>query len=47
VEPVLLVVLSVTLLGESLSVAQLATYGPIWLAVVVTGVHSALILRRS
>ena len=47
VEPVLLVVLSVTLLGESLSAQQLATYGPIWLAVAVTGVHSALILRRA
>lgn len=45
VEPVLLVVLSVTLLGEKLSSQQYATYVPIWMAVAITGVHSALLLR--
>ncbi|CAN7636722.1 EamA family transporter RarD [Trinickia sp. LjRoot230] len=45
VEPVLLVVVSVTLLGETLSAQQLATYGPIWAAVAVTGVHAVLLMR--
>ncbi|RKP48356.1 EamA family transporter RarD [Trinickia fusca] len=47
VEPVLLVVLSVTLLGESLSAQQLATYVPIWIAVAITAVHSVLLLRET
>jgi chloramphenicol-sensitive protein RarD len=46
VEPVLLVLFSVTLLGESLSVQQLGTYVPIWMAVIVTAVHSVLLLRE-
>jgi chloramphenicol-sensitive protein RarD len=46
VEPVLLVLFSVTLLGESLSVQQLGTYVPIWMAVVATAVHSVLLLRE-
>lgn len=46
VEPVLLVLFSVTLLGESLSVQQLGTYVPIWMAVGVTAVHSVLLLRE-
>lgn len=46
VEPVLLVLFSVTLLGESVSTQQLGTYVPIWLAVVVTAVHSVLLLRE-
>lgn len=46
VEPVLLVLFSVTLLGETLSVRQIGTYGPIWMAVAVTAVHSVLLLRE-
>jgi chloramphenicol-sensitive protein RarD len=46
VEPVLLVLFSVTLLGESLSARQIGTYAPIWMAVVVTAVHSVLLLRE-
>ncbi|MGN6317428.1 EamA family transporter RarD [Trinickia sp.] len=45
VEPVLLVLFSVTLLGESLSVEQIGTYVPIWIAVALTAVHSVLLLR--
>ncbi|CAB3747768.1 EamA family transporter RarD [Paraburkholderia solisilvae] len=45
VEPVLLVLVSVTLLGEHLSAAQLATYGPIWLAVALTAWHGARLIR--
>lgn len=40
VEPVLLVVVSVTLLGETLGAQQLATYMPIWIAVALTALHS-------
>ena len=46
VEPVLLVLFSVTLLGENLSVRQIGTYAPIWMAVAVTAVHSVLLLRE-
>ncbi|QVN13843.1 EamA family transporter RarD [Burkholderia sp. LAS2] len=46
VEPVLLVVVSLLLLGETLSVSQLATYGPIWVAVALTAWHSAMLMRR-
>ncbi len=46
VEPVLLVLFSVTLLGETLSTRQLATYVPIWMAVLVTALHSVLLLRE-
>lgn len=45
VEPVLLVLFSVTLLGESLSAQQIGTYVPIWIAVALTAVHSVLLLR--
>jgi chloramphenicol-sensitive protein RarD len=45
VEPVLLVLVSVTLLGESLSAAQLATYLPIWIAVALTALHSMRFVR--
>ena len=45
VEPVLLVLFSVTLLGESLTVREVGTYAPIWIAVAVTAVHSVLLLR--
>lgn len=44
VEPVLLVIVSVTLLGESLTAQQLGTYVPIWIAVGLTGLHSARLL---
>ncbi|TGN99340.1 EamA family transporter RarD [Burkholderia sp. USMB20] len=46
VEPVLLVAVSLLLLGETLSAAQLATYGPIWAAVALTAWHSAMLMRR-
>jgi chloramphenicol-sensitive protein RarD len=45
VEPVLLVLVSITLLGEHLSATQLATYIPIWLAVALTAWHSARLIR--
>lgn len=45
VEPVLLVLFSVTLLGESLSTRQIGTYAPIWVAVALTAAHSTLLLR--
>ena len=45
VEPVLLVIVSVTLLGEHLGMRQLATYVPIWIAVALTAVHSARLVR--
>ncbi|MDQ7979649.1 EamA family transporter RarD [Paraburkholderia sp. SARCC-3016] len=45
VEPVLLVLVSVTLLGEHLSSTQLATYVPIWFAVALTAWHSARLIR--
>ncbi|WP_116142185.1 EamA family transporter RarD [Trinickia diaoshuihuensis] len=46
VEPVLLVLFSVTLLGETLSATQIGTYAPIWVAVAMTAVHSVLLLRE-
>jgi chloramphenicol-sensitive protein RarD len=45
VEPVLLVGVAVLLLGEPFSMRQLGTYGPIWLSVVLTAVHSARLMR--
>lgn len=45
VEPVLLVLVSITLLGETLSAAQLATYIPIWIAVALTALHSVRLVR--
>lgn len=45
VEPVLLVMVSITLLGETLSAAQLATYIPIWIAVALTALHSVRLVR--
>jgi chloramphenicol-sensitive protein RarD len=45
VEPVLLVLVSVTLLGERLSSTQFATYVPIWFAVALTAWHSARLIR--
>jgi len=46
VEPVLLVLFSVTLLGETLSERQIGTYAPIWVAVAITALHSVLLLRE-
>ena len=46
VEPVLLFALAVLFLGEAFDMGQLWTYGPIWLAVLLTGWDSALQLRR-
>jgi chloramphenicol-sensitive protein RarD len=45
VEPVLLVIVSVVLLGEHLGMRQLATYGPIWIAVALTALHGARLVR--
>jgi chloramphenicol-sensitive protein RarD len=45
VEPVLLVLISITLLGETLSAGQLATYVPIWIAVALTALHSVRLVR--
>jgi chloramphenicol-sensitive protein RarD len=45
VEPVLLVLVSVTLLGEPLTAQQLATYVPIWLAVALTALHGVRLVR--
>ncbi|WP_248322795.1 EamA family transporter RarD [Caballeronia sp. Sq4a] len=46
VEPVLLVAVAVLLLGEPFTASQLGTYGPIWIAVALTAVHSARLLLR-
>jgi chloramphenicol-sensitive protein RarD len=46
VEPVLLVGVAVMLLGEPFSSRELGTYGPIWVAVALTAVHSARLLMR-
>jgi chloramphenicol-sensitive protein RarD len=46
VEPVLLVGVAVLLLGEPFSARELGTYVPIWIAVVLTGWHSARLLMR-
>lgn len=45
VEPVLIVLVSVLLLGETLRAGQLATYVPIWFAVAITAAHAVLLLR--
>ncbi|ABE35900.1 eamA-like transporter family protein [Paraburkholderia xenovorans LB400] len=45
VEPVLLVLVSITLLGETLGAAQLATYIPIWIAVALTALHGVRLVR--
>jgi chloramphenicol-sensitive protein RarD len=45
VEPVLLVIVSVTLLGEHLGMRQLGTYVPIWIAVALTALHGARLVR--
>jgi chloramphenicol-sensitive protein RarD len=45
VEPALLFLLAVFLLGEPLSLASLLTYVPIWMAVLLTGMHTVLSRR--
>ncbi len=40
VEPALLFVLAITVLGEPLGADGLLTYGPIWGAIVITGIHT-------
>jgi chloramphenicol-sensitive protein RarD len=45
VEPVLVVLVSVTLLGETLTAQQLATYVPIWVAVGLTALHGVQLAR--
>ncbi|MEM5434024.1 EamA family transporter RarD [Paraburkholderia diazotrophica] len=44
VEPVLLVIVSVTLLGETMTAQQLGTYVPIWIAVGLTALHGVRLL---
>ncbi|HLD66708.1 MAG TPA: EamA family transporter RarD [Pseudomonas sp.] len=46
VEPVLLFAVAVWVLGEAFDPAQVWTYGPIWLAVLLTGWDSARLLRK-
>lgn len=46
VEPVLLVGVSILLLGETMTTAKLWTYGPIWLSVGFTTIHSLQLMRR-
>ncbi|MBP0597692.1 EamA family transporter RarD [Herbaspirillum sp. LeCh32-8] len=46
VEPVLLVLVAMAVLGESLQPAQLGTYVPIWLSVALTALHSVRLMRR-
>jgi len=47
VEPVLLVLVAMTVLGEQLSLAQLGTYVPIWMAVALTILHGRKLMRRN
>ncbi|MCA1324791.1 EamA family transporter RarD [Herbaspirillum sp. alder98] len=47
VEPVLLVLVAMAVLGETLSPGQLGTYVPIWVAVGLTMLHSRRLMRRA
>ncbi|EJN01761.1 EamA family transporter RarD [Herbaspirillum sp. YR522] len=47
VEPVLLVLVAMAVLGERLLPGQLGTYAPIWMAVVLTMLHSRRLMRRN
>jgi chloramphenicol-sensitive protein RarD len=47
VEPVLVALLAVTVLGEHLGARQLATYVPIWLAVALVALHSVRMMWAS
>ncbi|KAF0811616.1 hypothetical protein IGB42_03905 [Andreprevotia sp. IGB-42] len=46
VEPALLFVISIVLLGEPFSASSLGTYVPIWIAIALTCYHSAMTLRQ-
>ncbi|CAD5108731.1 EamA family transporter RarD [Zestomonas carbonaria] len=46
VEPVLLFAVAVLMLGEAFDPRQFWTYGPIWLAILLTGWDSARVLRK-
>ncbi len=46
VEPVLLVLVAMAVLGETLQSSQLGTYAPIWLSVALTALHSVKLMRR-
>ena len=46
VEPVLLFGVAVAVLGEAFDMRQLWTYGPIWLAILLTGWDSVRLLRK-
>ncbi|MEQ6289839.1 EamA family transporter RarD [Vogesella sp. GCM10023246] len=46
VEPALLFVLAITLLGEPVTAGALLTYGPIWGAILLTGIHTLRQQRR-
>ncbi|KAF1052538.1 MAG: Protein RarD [Stenotrophomonas maltophilia] len=46
VEPMLLFLIAVTLLGEHFQARQTLTYAPIWLAILLTAVDSARLLRK-
>jgi chloramphenicol-sensitive protein RarD len=46
VEPMLLFAIAVLFLGEHFQVQQLWTYGPIWVAILLTGWDSARLLRK-
>ena len=46
VEPVLLVLVAMGVLGETLQSSQLWTYAPIWLSVALTALHSVKLMRR-
>ncbi|MBV8624587.1 MAG: EamA family transporter RarD [Herbaspirillum sp.] len=46
VEPVLLVLVAMGVLGETLQSSQLGTYAPIWLSVALTAAHSVKLMRR-
>lgn len=46
VEPVLLVLVAMGVLGETLQSSQLGTYAPIWLSVALTALHSVKLMRR-
>ena len=46
VEPVLLFAVAVVFLGEAFDMSQLWTYAPIWLAVVLIGIDSGLMLHK-
>ncbi|MFC3531549.1 EamA family transporter RarD [Vogesella facilis] len=46
VEPALLFVLAIAVLGEPVTAGSLLTYGPIWGAIILTGIHTLRQQRR-